>query len=388
MNNFRCYIPTTVFLGKGEVEKLSAMAESGKRVLMVYGGGSIKANHIYDEVIGVLETAGLKVFELSGVKHNPRIETVRKGIEICRRENVDMVLGVGGGSVIDTSKVIAAGAVYAGDPWDLVLDSQKILSALPIYVVSTISATGSEMSPWAVISDWNKKEKHSTGGDSLWPRMSILDPEYTYSVPTKFAAAGIADISSHILENYFTNVSGGVAQENLCEALLKTVVECGETAVKKPDDYDAKANLMWCSCLAMNGLLEYGAETPWGVHGMEHELSAYYDIIHGEGLAILTTVWMRYAIEKDTSKVLKFARYGRNVWHVEGSNDYVVAQAAIAKTEWFYFDVLKLPRNLRAVGVVDDHFFHDMAINCSSRFKTAFLALSVDEIEELYRRAL
>lgn len=388
MNNFSYYIPTKINLGKGQVEKLASMAEAGKRVLMVYGGGSIKANHIYDDVVSVLKQAGLEFFDLNGVTNNPRIETVRKGVEICRREEIDMVLAIGGGSVIDSAKLVAAGACYDGDPWDLVLDYQKIHSVLPVYVVSTIAATGSEMSAWAVISDMGKKEKRSTGGDLIRPKMAILDPEYTYSAPMRYVAAGIADITSHIFENYFTNVTGTNIQENLCEALLRTVVECGPVAMRKADDYDARANLMWCSCLAMNGLLEYGAETPWGVHGMEHELSAYYDIVHGEGLAILTPVWMRYAVEKNPRHISKFARYGRNVWEIRDEDDSMAAQMAIQKTEEFYFDTLKLPRNLRAVGIADGRLFHEMAVNCSPRFETAFLSISVEEIEEMFRRAL
>lgn len=388
MNNFSCYIPTNINLGKGQVETLAAMAANGKRVLMVYGGGSIKANHIYDDAVGVLRRAGLEFFELSGVINNPRIETVRKGVEICRREKIDMVLAIGGGSVIDSAKLIAAGACYGGDPWELVLDSQKIHRALPVFVVSTIAATGSEMSAWAVISDMGKKEKRSAGSDLIRPQMAVLDPEYTYSAPMRYVAAGIADITSHIFENYFTNVTGTNIQANLCEALLRTVIECGPAAVRRADDYDARANLMWCSCLAMNGLLEYGAETPWGVHGMEHELSAYYDIVHGEGLAILTPVWMRYAVEKDPLHISRFARYGRNVWEIRDEDDGAAAQMAIEKTEAFYFDTLKLPRNLRAVGITDGRLFHEMAVNCSPRFETAFLPISVEETEEIFRRAL
>lgn len=389
MNNFEYYIPTTINLGEGQIKKLETLSESGKRLLIIYGGGSIKScNNLYYDAIDILKAAGLEIWELSGVKNNPRIETVRKGVDICRKENIDMVLAIGGGSSIDTAKLVAAGALYEGDPWNLILDSGKIHGALPIYVISTIAATGSEMSPWAVISDTSKNEKRSTGSKWLWPKMSILDPKYTYSVPRRFAAAGIADIMSHIFENYFTNVEGTAIQRNLCEALLKTVIECGPAAIERPDDYDAKSNLMWCSCLAMNGLLEYGAAVAWGVHGMEHELSAYYDIVHGEGLAILTPVWMRYVAENDSSKIPHFARYGRSVWRITDMDDGATAEEAIRKTEEFLFDVLKLPRNLKEVGIMDESRFHDMAVNCASRFQTAFSFIPVDGIEELLRRAL
>lgn len=389
MNNFRYHIPTVIHFGKGQLKQLKSLPESGKQLLMVYGGGSIKScNHLYDDAVATLKSVGLEIFELSGVTHNPRIETIREGVEICRREKIDMVLAIGGGSAIDSAKLIAVGAIYSADPWDLVLDANKICGALPIYVVSTIAATGSEMSPWAVISDMGKKEKRSTGAHWMWPKMAILDPEYTYSVPAKYVSAGIADIMSHILENYFTNAEGADIQANLCEALLKTVTECGAAAMRKSNDYNSRANLMWCSCLAINGLAEYGAEVSWGVHGMEHELSGYYDIVHGEGLAILMPVWMRYVIENDPTKISRFARYGRNVWNIDDLDDEAAANEAIEKTEVFFYDVLGLPRNLKALGVTSDHYFHDMAVNCAPRFEQAFLYISVDEIKRILRRAL
>lgn len=389
MNNFRYYIPTTIYFGKGQIQKLEIMAESGTRLLLVYGSGSIKTrSNLYRDVVEILKSSGLELFELGGVIHNPRIETIRKGVEICHQAGIQMVLAIGGGSVIDTAKLVAAAALYEGDPWELVLDGGRIHGALPIYVVSTLPATGSEMNPWAVISDMTKKMKRSTGSDWLRPKLAILDPEYTYSVPTRYLSAGIADIMSHVLESYFTNVEGTELQANLCEALLKTVIQCGPESIRKTDDYDARANLMWCSCLAINGLIEYGAEVSWGVHGIEHELAAYYDIIHGEGLAILTPVWMQYVIEKAPSKISKFARYGRNVWGISCEDDREAAEKAIEKTKTFLFKQLKLPCTLRAVGIEDDCFFPVIAANCARRFETAFLFIPTNGIEEILRRAL
>lgn len=212
-----------------------------------------------------------------------------------------MVLAVGGGSAIDCAKVIAAGACYNGDAWDLVLDGEKIKSALPIYSVLTLAATGSEMDPFAVISDLSKNEKWGTSSQLLKPRMSILNPEYTFSVSQKQTGAGTADIMSHTLENYFTQVRGAYVQARMCEALLKTLIHYGPIALAQPDNYEARANLMWVSSLAINGLMNSGADVAWCVHPMEHELSAFYDITHGEGLAVLTPFWMDFALREETA---------------------------------------------------------------------------------------
>ena len=219
MNNFKYSIPTTIYFGKDQLGHLSELKESGSRVLLVYGGGSIKKSGLYDQTVKILEESGLSVTELSGVEPNPRIESVREGVKLCRENQIDMVLAVGGGSVIDCAKVVAAGACYEGDAWDLVLDGSKIKAALPVYSVLTLSATGSEMDAFAVISDMTKNEKWGTASPLVKPVMSILDPAYTYSVSRKQTAAGTADMMSHTFENYFTNVKGAALQGHLCEAV-------------------------------------------------------------------------------------------------------------------------------------------------------------------------
>ena len=286
MYNFTLYMPTRIHFGKGQISHLSELRESGTKVLLVYGGGSIKRNGIYDTAVDILKKAGLTIYDLPGVEPNPRIESVRKGVEKCKAEGIDMTLAIGGGSTIDCAKVVAAGAKYDGDPWDLVLDRSLIKTALPIYSVVTLAATGSEMNPSAVISDFTKHEKWGTSAPALVPTMSILDPTYTFSVSKRQTAAGTADIMSHTFENYFSFETADV-QKAFGEALLKVLIKNGHIALAEPDNYDARANLMWAASHAINGLTKMGNAPAWCIHPMEHELSAFYDITHGVGLAIL-----------------------------------------------------------------------------------------------------
>lgn len=385
MNAFTYFVPTRIHFGKGQISHLTELAESGKKVLLVYGGGSIKRTGIYDRALELLGQTGLTVYELPGVEPNPRIETVRKGAALCKEQGIDMVLAIGGGSTIDCAKVVAAAALYAGDAWDLVLDGNKIQRALPVYCVLTLAATGSEMDQFAVISDLGKNEKWGTASDLLKPKMSILDPEYTYTVSPKQTSAGTADIMSHILENYFTNVSGATMQARMCEALLKTIIQYGPVALEKPDDYEARANLMWAGSFAINGLLSEGADVKWCVHPMEHELSAFYDITHGEGLAILTPVWMDHALSDATVK--KFAEYGRNVWNLQGTDEWAIAREAIACTRDFLFQKMHLPSSLRQVGIDETHF-EIMAQKAAKGCVGSYVPLDPQSIVAIFKAAL
>lgn len=355
MLNFNYSIPTKIYFGKDQINVLSEkILEFGNKVLVVYGGGSIKKIGLYDKVIGLLHNANIEYFELSGVEPNPRITTVREGIKICRENNIDFILAVGGGSTIDCSKVIAAGYYYESDPWDIVLDSRKINNALPLASILTLSATGSEMDAGAVISNIETNQKLATGHPSMAPKFSILDPTYTFSVPKNQTAAGVADIMSHIFEVYFSNTKTAYLQNRMAEALLKTCIKYGPIAVENPEDYEARSNLMWASSLAINGLLSYGKTTEWSVHMMEHELSAFYDITHGVGLAILTPHWMSYALNDDT--VSQFYEYGVNVWNIDSNqNPYAVAEEAIQRTRDFFIS-LDIPGSLKDVGISNDKF--------------------------------
>lgn len=385
MNNFTYSIPTKIHFGKGQITHLSELRESGEKVLLVYGGGSIKKAGIYDTAMKILKDAGLCVSELSGVEPNPRIESVVKGVGICKEENIDMVLAIGGGSVIDCGKVIAAGACSEEDPWELVLHPEKITAALPIYSVLTLAATGSEMDKFAVISDLKKNEKWGTASEHMKPKMSVMDPEYTYSVSKKQTAAGTADMISHIFENYFTNVSNADVQARFAEGLLKNCFYYGPVALEHPDDYDARANLMWTSSMAINGILSDGAEVAWCVHPMEHELSAFYDITHGEGLAILTPHWMEFALNETTAK--KFADYGRNVWNLPMAEDNMeTARKAINCTRKFFKD-MGLPSTLTEVGI-DETYFDIMAEKAAAGCKGSFVELTKEDIVHIYENAL
>lgn len=384
MYNFTFEVPTRVHFGKGALSYLEELKDYGKKVLLVYGGGSIKKNGIYDNAMDILNKAGLEVVELSGVEPNPRIESVREGVSICKSEGIDMILAIGGGSTIDCAKVIAAGAKYDNDPWDLVLDGSIIKDALPIFDVLTLSATGTEMDAFAVISDLSKNEKWGTGSKYMIPTMSILDPEYTYSVSKKQTAAGTADMMSHTMENYFS-MENADCQKFMAEGLLRTMIKYAPIALDDPANYDARANLMLAGTYAINGIVGDGCSPAWCVHPMEHELSAFYDITHGEGLAILTPAWMEHILNENT--LSNFVEFAKNVWGLSGDDDYELAHAGIDALRKFLFETMGMPANLRAVGITDDSNFEIMAQKASEGSKGSFVPLSKEDIIEIFRAA-
>ena len=387
MNNFNYSIPTKIFFGKDKISVLGdEIKKYGSRVLLVYGGGSIKKSGIYDRVTEIFKTSGIKYWELSGVEPNPRITSVTKGIQLCRDNKIDIILAVGGGSSIDCAKVIAAGYYYEGDAWDIVLDPRKIQNALPLATILTLAATGSEMNSGAVITNFDTNEKLGTGNPAMAPKFSILDPTYTYTLPEAQTAAGTADIISHIFEVYFSSTKEAYLQNRMAEAMLKTCIKYGEVAMENPENYEARSNLMWTSSLAINGLLSYGKVTEWSTHGMEHELSAYYDITHGVGLAILTPHWMKYILNEETLE--KFVEYGVNVWGIDGSLDkYNIANKAIEKTRE-YFISLGIPSSLREVGINEEKL-EEMAKQATRRGKLGnFRALNAGDVLSIFTAAL
>jgi alcohol dehydrogenase YqhD (iron-dependent ADH family) len=397
MNNFAFHVPTKIYFGKGQASHLAELADYGKSVLMVYGGGSIKKikmgdTTLYDGVRKILADAGLTVHELSGIAPNPKIQSVREGAAICKEKGIDMVLAVGGGSTIDAAKLIAAAAKYDGDAWQLVHHGERILDALPIFTVLTLSATGTEMNRFSVISDMTINEKWGTSSVFLKPEFSVLDPELTYTVSARQTAAGTADIMSHVMECYFTKVDAFL-QARFSEAILKTCIHYGPRAIADPYDYEARANLMWSSSWALNGLVEAGGEVTWGLHPIEHELSAYYDIVHGEGLAVLTPVWMRFAIEEDPSTIEKFAEYGVNVWGIpDGDDKLAIAKEAIERTDAFFRNDLKIPMSLKEIGVPSDEFFKPMSERAAESCKAdstspdgSYVKMSPEAIEKILR---
>ncbi|KYK25018.1 butanol dehydrogenase [Thermoplasmatales archaeon SM1-50] len=352
MFDFNYMVSTKVLFGRNKIQMLpEELKPYGKRILVVYGKRSIKKIGLYDLITTLLARNSLVYYELSGVQPNPRINSVRQGIKICREYHIDCIVAVGGGSVIDCAKTIAAGFYYESDPWDLFhLGDSAIKNALPIGTILTVTGSGSEMNGNAVISNMETEQKLAIHNDLLRPRFSILDPTYTFTVSTHQIAAGIVDIFSHVLEQYFSPTREAFVQNRIAESLLLTCIKYGPIALKEPTNYEAQAQLMWTSSLALNGLLGYGKITDWATHGIEHAVSAAYDVIHGVGLAILTPHWMNYVLNEETN--YKFVEYGKNVWNIQEGNDYTVAKKGIEKTQRF-FKNLGIPTTLREVGVTE-----------------------------------
>ena len=349
MNDFTYAISTKILFGRNTIQQLAEEIEKyGRTVLFVYGQGSIKKLGIYEAVHSILEKSDIDCVELSGVQPNPRIESVRAGIQLCKDHAVDLVLAAGGGSTIDCAKTIAAGMYYDGDPWDLFLQGDNLIrDVIPIGTILTAAGTGSEMNGNAVITNLQTMQKFAIHHDLLRPKFSILDPTYTYTVPKEHTAAGVVDIISHILEQYFSPTKDSYLQDRLAESMLKTCINYGPIAVQNPTDYEARAQLMWTSSLALNGLLSYGKTTDWATHGIEHAISAAYDVTHGVGLAVLTPVWMAYVLDERTRG--RFLEYAHNAWNLVGDSD-AVAQQSILETRQF-FSTLGMPTTLHELGV-------------------------------------
>ena len=386
MNNFYFQLPTEVYFGKGQISHLrDSIKKYGTKVLLVYGGGSIKKTGLYDTVINILKENGIDRVELSGVEPNPRIDTVRKGVQLCKENGIQAILAVGGGSTIDCAKVTAAGAKYDGDPWELVLNSALIKDALPIFTVVTLAATGSEMDRGAVISNMGTNDKVAAFSALFYPKVSILDPEYTYTVPKNQTAAGVADIMSHAFEKYFTRVRTAYVQDRVGEAMLKTCIHYGPIAYNEPENYEARANLMWAACLAIDGVTWRGNEVMSSCHIIEHQLSAYYDVTHGVGLAILTPRWMKYILNEQT--VYKFVEYGVNVWGIETNKDkFEIAEEAIKKTEEL-FASMNIPSSLTELGIGEENL-EIMAKKGSKGLENAFYPLYEKDVLEILKMCL
>lgn len=334
MNNFVYHNPTELIFGRDQLSQLTGKVKQyGKNVLLVYGGGSIKKTGLYDKVLALLNEQECQVAELAGVEPNPRLSTVKKGIELCRDKQIDWVLAVGGGSVIDAAKAVAVGALYEGDVWDFYARKAVPTNALPLGTILTLAATGSEMNRGSVVTNWETQQKHGAG--TTFPSFSILDPENTFSVPKDQTIYGICDMMSHVFEQYFSHTPNIPLQTRFAESILLTVIENAEKAIENPQDYDARANLMYCGTMALNGTLPVGVETDWATHSIEHAVSAIYDIPHGGGLAIIFPKWMRYVYKEN---VERFKRFATHVWGVDpsGKTDEEIALEGIAKTEEFF----------------------------------------------------
>jgi alcohol dehydrogenase len=362
MNAFSFYNPVKIHFGKGSIEHLRKELPSyGKNILIVYGGGSIKSNGVYDDILTILNDLSMNVFELSGVEPNPRVETARKGIAICKEHNIDIVLAIGGGSVIDCSKLIAAGAKVEQDAWDIVTKKVFATEALPLATVLTLAATASEMNSGSVITNAETKEKFSWGSPAVFPKFSILDPTYTFSVPTNQTVNGVVDTMSHIFEQYFNNATNTPLTDEMSEGILRTLIEVAPKALKEPSNYDYRETLMLAGTLGLNGFLSLGARGDWATHNIEHAVSAYYDIAHAAGLAIIFPNWMKHNLPVNPTR---FAKLAVNVFGIDatGKTEEQVALEGIDALSAFWTSI-GAPNKLADFGI-DATYFEQMIEHC------------------------
>ncbi|MBW9211931.1 MULTISPECIES: iron-containing alcohol dehydrogenase [Terrabacteria group] len=387
MENFVHDIPTKLYFGKGMISHLEESLKSfGKRVLLTYGGGSIKRVGLYDEVLEILTKAGFEVFECAGIEPNPRVESVARGADICKKEKIDVILSVGGGSVLDCSKAIAVGAYFNGDDyWQMVLASNGSQKALPLVAIMTMAATGSEFDSGGVISNMAIHKK--IGRTFTFPAVSICDPCYTFTLPAKQSAAGGADMMSHIMEGYFSRTMNADLSEAIEEGILKSVIHNLPIVLQDPTNYEARANLFWNSSIACSGIPEYGkVSSGWPCHAMEHELSAFYDITHGVGLAILTPRWLSYILEKDSSITPRLVKFAKNVWGLENKDETELAKAGIQALYDFFVSV-GIPMHLSELGIDETHF-EEMAKSCTHPWFDGFVGLSEEDVVCIFKMCL
>lgn len=388
MENFNFYNPTKIIFGKNSEEKVGKETKKyGNKILIHYGEGNIKKTGLYDKVVKLLQEENIEIVDLGGVKPNPRLNLVREGIDICRKENIEFILIVGGGSAIDSGKAIAAGTLYDGDVWDFFSEQKaEIKKALPLGVVLTIPAAGSEVSSGMVITNEDGWYKRDTGGEALFPKFSILNPEITFTLSARKTVIGVSDIIAHICERYFTQIRNTELTDRLAEATMKTVINNTRLVLADLEDYNARAEIMWAGSIAHNDLLVTGKIGDWASHNIEHELSAIYDIPHGEGLAIIFPAWMKYVYK---SNVERFAQFATRIWNVdiEMNNLERVALEGINSMENYYQEI-GLPIRLKEIGISSDRF-EEMALKCVDNGPIGqFKKLEKDDIVEIFKLAL
>ena len=386
MENFVFQGQTRIVFGRGtETQPGRETAAFSRRVLLHYGGGSIKKSGLYAAVCKSLAEAGVTWVELPGVVPNPRLSLVREGISICRKEKIDFILAVGGGSVIDSAKAIGIGVPYSGDVWDFYLRKLKPAEMLPVGVVLTIPAAGSEASNGSVITREEGEYKRDADTECMRPRFAVMNPELTFTLPPYQTACGASDIMAHTMERYFTAVPGVDFTDRLCEATLKTIIHNTPIVLDNPRDYDARAQIMWAGTIAHNDLLSTGRVGDWATHQIEHELSGVYDVAHGAGLAVLFPAWMRLVCAKD---IRRFAQFAVRVWGVEEDfdNPERTALEGIRRLVGFY-QRIGLPTSLKELGVTDDRS-QEMAVKCVDRGNVGnFARLDAAEVQKVFALA-
>ena len=345
MNNFSFHNPTNIIFGQGQIAQLASLLPANARILLTYGGGSIKKNGVYDQVLKALE--GRTWFEFGGIEPNPHYETLMKATELVRKEKVDFLLAVGGGSVIDGTKLIAAAAHFDGEPWDILEKHAPITSALPIGCILTLPATGTESNGNSVVTKAATQQKLAFGNKLVYPQFAILDPVTTYTLPPRQIANGVVDAFVHIMEQYLTYPVNAKVQDRFAEGLLITLIEEGPKALKNPEDYAVRANVMWAATMALNGLIGVGVPQDWATHCIGHELTALHNLDHAQTLAIVLPALMNH---QRIQKGDKIAQYGQRVWGISHADKDLVIDQTIAKTKAF-FEEMGVPTTFSGYGL-------------------------------------
>lgn len=387
MKNFSYQNPTKLIFGEGQIEALkSELPQYGTRILLVYGGGSIKRNCLYDQLLTILNSLSIKVQELGGVEPNPRLATVHKGIELSREHQVEFILAVGGGSVLDCAKAIAAGAKYDGDVWDIISGKSSGAAALPLGSILTLAATGSEMNNNSVITNWETKEKLGWSSPLTYPKFSILDPVYTYSVPKDQTVYGMVDIMSHVFEQYFHHVKNTPLQDRYCESLLKTVIETAPMLIENLENYEYRETILYAGTMALNKTLGMGTQGEWSTHEIEHAVSAVYDIPHGGGLAILFPNWMKHVLDENVGRFKQFAVRVFDI-ETEGKTDREIAVEGIEALRSFWSSI-GAPARLADYGIGDENI-ELMAEKAFAKGRLGnFKSLTKEDIVSIYHASL
>lgn len=387
MEHFNFLNPTKLIFGKEQVSQLKTeVPQYGKKVLLVYGGGSIKRNGLYDQVVNLLQEIDVELFELSGVEPNPRLSTAQKGIDICQNENIDFILAVGGGSVIDCTKLIAAGAKYEGNPWDIVTFKSAVTEALPFGTILTLAATGSEMNSGSVITNWETNEKLGWGSTHTYPKFSILDPVNTYTVPKDQTIYGIVDIMSHVFEHYFHQAENTPLQDRMCEAILITMMETAPKLLEDLESYDHRETVLYCGTMALNGMVSMGFSGDWATHNIEHAVSAIYDIPHGGGLAILFPNWMKHNVHVNPAR---FKQLAIRVFDVDptGKTDEEIAMEGIEKLRQFW-DSIGAPARLADYDIDDSRLLEMVDKTLINGEFGNFKKLNHEDVLTIYQNSL
>jgi len=387
MQNFEYCTPTRIVFGEGVISKLpQVIGQLGKKVLLTYGGGSIKRIGLYQKVQELMKD--FQLVELPGIQPNPKYDpSVLDGVRLCKEHGVEVILAVGGGSVLDCSKAIAAGACYDGDPWDLISYKVKAQKALPIVDILTLAATGSEYDSGGVISRTETNDKTGYMDPLLYPVCSFLDPCYTFSVPPMQTAAGCADAINHILEQYFCE-DATLMNDGFCESGIKSLMVNGKACLKNPEDYKARAEMMFVCTLACNNIMSLGnSDSGWPMHGIEHALSGYYDITHGVGLAIITPRWMQHILSERT--LPRFVKYGVNVFGIDPQLPPMEIAGKAIDATYAFFEEIGIPMHLREVGIGPERLeemAHHVAVN--EGLENAYVPLKEEDILKILKASL